>query len=109
MAVQVLISDVFWRQSMGMPFTVLAYDIADNHRRARVASIMADVSTRVQESVFEGFLDEATLERTCQRLNKVIDPSSDTVRIYRVCKTCYAQTRLLGQGQLKRDVPTMVI
>jgi len=53
---------------------IIAYDIADNKRRLRVAKTLESWGYRIQESVFQLRLDSATLARVRARLT----PSSPT-------------------------------
>jgi len=89
-------------------FVVISYDIPDNRRRSRVARILDDVATRVQYSVFEGVMEEPQLQATVARLQAVILPSEDRVRIYRLCAGCLKMARVLGEGALV-NVPDVVV
>ena len=83
-----------------MTLHVFIYDIADNKRRNRAAKALASVATRVQESVFEGYLDAQTLSSTMGRLQGILHPEQDALRVYTVCATCRQQTKLMGSGRL---------
>jgi len=89
-----------------MTLTAIAYDIADNKRRLKMARLLYGVADRVQKSVFEGYLDAATFERLRRQLGNLLDPKVDTVRLYRLCKTCRRQITVLGHGRVEppRDV-----
>lgn len=63
-------------------FWVICYDIADNHRRGRVARLLLDHVERVQESVFEGWLSAAQQRDLEQRLAPLIEASEDSIRFY---------------------------
>ncbi|HIQ21118.1 MAG TPA: CRISPR-associated endonuclease Cas2 [Planctomycetes bacterium] len=75
---------------------VFAYDSPDDRRRARIARTLEDVADRVQGSVFEGWLSERQLEETWRRVQQVVDPAADDVRVYRLCSYCLQQARVLG-------------
>ena len=92
-----------------MTFITFCYDIPNDHRRNRVARILASVADRVQYSVFEGYLDENTLNRTIRKLSRTINPHEDTIRIYRICATCRQQITLLGKGQLTEKPKDVII
>ena len=66
----------------------VAYDIADDRRRAKVARILGDFGTRVQRSVFECRLDAAEARALEVRLRRVVRPPGDLLRIYRLCGAC---------------------
>jgi CRISPR-associated protein Cas2 len=61
---------------------VVAYDIADNRRRARVARALLDHLARVQESVFEGWLTPAVQRQLQLSLAELIEPAEDSIRFY---------------------------
>ena len=68
---------------------LLTYDVATEtsagRRRLRhVAKICEGYGQRVQKSVFECRLDEATREQLLDRLCKVIDVKTDSLRVYRL-------------------------
>lgn len=55
-------------------------------------------------------LDHATrLERLCARLQRVIDPAADDVRLYFLCQSCRDKIRTLGQGKVYRDESVYVL
>jgi len=76
----------------------ICYDVVDDNRRSRLARYLDGVADRVQRSVFEGHLDDRTLARVARRTEQIIDPTCDSVRIYRLCETCAKQTLVIGQG-----------
>jgi len=90
-------------------FTAIAYDVADDRRRVKLARLLDGVADRVQESVFEGYLDDATLARTIRRVASLIDAEADTVRVYRLCATCRERLRVLGRGEIEKDDETIII
>lgn len=67
---------------------LLTYDIDTTTRKgqrrlAQVAKVCESFGVRVQYSVFECRLSAAALVRLTGRLREVIDPSTDSVRLYR--------------------------
>lgn len=67
---------------------LVVYDIAisesGTRRLAKTAKICERYCTRVQDSVFEGTLDESELTNLQNELKNVIDATCDSVRIYRL-------------------------
>ena len=61
---------------------IIAYDIADNKRRLRVAKTLESWGYRIQESVFQLRLDSATLARVRSTLAVLISESDDVIHIY---------------------------
>ena len=64
---------------------IIAYDIADNKRRLRVAKTLESWGYRIQESVFQLRLDAATLARVRSRLAALISEGDDVIHIYPMC------------------------
>lgn len=78
---------------------VVSYDIPDDRRRLRLANAIKDFGARVQYSVFECHLESAELEKLRKRLQKLVEPAEDSVRIYRFCQDCGAKQEIYGQGR----------
>lgn len=66
---------------------IIAYDIADNKRRLRVAKTLETWGYRIQESVFQLHLDTATLARVRSSLAALISESDDVIHIYPICSS----------------------
>lgn len=64
---------------------VIAYDIVDDRRRARVARVLQGYGVRAQESVFECWLEEHRLRALVPRLRRELDAVEDKLRIYPLC------------------------
>ena len=77
---------------------VLAYDIPDDKRRARLRKTLMRFGTPVQYSVFECDLSQRQLERMEKAVRAVIKRGEDNVRYYRLCRGC-AQTAEVFGGQ----------
>jgi CRISPR-associated protein Cas2 len=91
-------------------FYLVAYDIADDQRRSKVAKILEDFGDRVQYSVFEMELERSEQRAEMQsRLEKVIDPERDSVRIYVLCQGCRAKVAILGQGEVYQDEEVYIV
>lgn len=85
-------------------FWVIAYDITDNRRRARVDRILKNYAVRVQESVFEGWISHAGLRRLKRELQAEIELKSDHIRLYALCHWCESAIRSQGRGRRAEDV-----
>jgi CRISPR-associated protein Cas2 len=88
---------------------VICYDITDDRRRSRIASLLLDFGTRVQESVFVAHLDEELFDRMHERLTKVIDVDWDKVHVFTQCAACEKREWTLGQGQVVVDPPWYIV
>jgi CRISPR-associated protein Cas2 len=70
---------------------------------------LKDFGERVQYSVFECRLEQDTLEKLRQRIERLTDPQEDRVRIYRLCKECTAQVEIRGSGKVVEDPDVYVL
>ena len=79
---------------------VIAYDIADPKRLQRVASLCEDFATRVQDSVFECWLDDIEFERFWKQIQARIDEKEDRVVVYRMDSRSAAARLTAGKGMV---------
>lgn len=84
-------------------FIVVSYDIADDKRRASVASELENFGQRVQYSVFECHLNEAQLSELKDRMLAIIDWDQDRVRYYTLCVRDERRVAVDGLGQVTKD------
>lgn len=61
---------------------LIIYDITDNKRRSRMVKCLESYGTRVQKSAFEAFLTKKKYECLMARAKDLIDPATDSLRIY---------------------------
>jgi CRISPR-associated protein Cas2 len=66
-------------------FFAICFDVADKHRLRKVAIALEDHGIRVQNSLFECYLDESELENLKSKLTGIIDAKVDHVRFYTLC------------------------
>lgn len=83
--------------------TVVSYDVRQTRRRTRLAHALKDFGQRVQLSVFECHLDEKQVARMRTAIERFIDPTEDSVRIYRLCGDCAERLDTLGVGVRTED------
>jgi len=81
-------------------FYVLAYDMTDDRRRAKIARLMESLGLRVQGSVFEAYLTKSELEKLLKRAVKLMKAEEDSLRIYMLCAACREKVRTEGRGQV---------
>ncbi|MFT4124893.1 MAG: CRISPR-associated endonuclease Cas2 [Gordonia sp. (in: high G+C Gram-positive bacteria)] len=83
-----------------MALTVLvAYDITQDRRRARLAALLQSWGDRIQYSVFICTIADDALPTLEAEVTKMIDVDEDSVFIVRQCKTCWAGLVTIGQGE----------
>src|SRR5881296_1167649 len=78
--------------------TVVAYDITDHKRLARVAKVCEDYGVRVQysDSVFECRLDEDEFTDFWLKLLEEIDEDEDRMVAYKIDARCAKETLTAG-------------
>lgn len=67
---------------------IVAYDVADAKRRAKIAAAMEDVGIRIQFSVFECMLTASELKQLIAKLTTLVDHQDDSIRFYPLCADC---------------------
>ena len=77
---------------------VIAYDISDDRRRARVAAILQTYGDRIQRSVFIAAIENDLLSEARQRIADIIDPRTDSVYVFRQCEACWEAVGVHGQA-----------
>ncbi|WP_245529829.1 CRISPR-associated endonuclease Cas2 [Centipeda periodontii] len=84
---------------------LVIYDITDNRRRARMVKCLERYGIRVQKSAFEAFLTEKKYDRMVELTSGLIDPATDSLRIYLLAN--HTSVRSWGIGD--RHVEDVVI
>lgn len=82
---------------------VVAYDISDDQRRARVAATIQVWGNRIQRSVYLCTLDPAQLTDLSSRIAGIIDPDTDSVYAFRQCGACWDDVVVLGLATIDDD------
>jgi len=77
---------------------LLTYDISDNRTRACFHRYLKEYGINSQKSVFECLLDQAGIRDVISRATALIDPETDSVRLYRICSRCANKVRVSGLG-----------
>jgi len=90
-------------------FYAISYDISDDGRRLKVAKTLKDFGERVQRSVFEANLEAAQLQRLKSRVEKILHPEEDNLRIYPLCGACVSDIVVLGLGLVTQDPEVIII
>jgi CRISPR-associated protein Cas2 len=75
---------------------VIAYDIAEDAPRTKLAKFLLDFGDRIQHSVFEADLETEDVERILARAEALVEPA-DSLRIYPLCAECAEKARSLGR------------
>lgn len=94
---------------MNAPLRVIAYDIVNDRRRLKVARILEGHGERVQDSVFECWLDDARTRRVLRRIAALIDPAEDRVRCYTLCGRDQRDIICCGKATPTRDTHMTIV
>lgn len=86
-------------------FYTIVYDIPDDGRRVKVANVLKSFGERVQLSVFECWLAPGQLQQLKQLLQKKLELSQDSVRIYPIGGT----VEVLGLGRLTQSLDFLIL
>lgn len=78
---------------------LIAYDITNDNRRARVSAALSAWGDRIQLSIFACHLDVDDYGELVDRLGTIIEPSTDVVQIFRQCAPCHDELLSLGQAR----------
>jgi CRISPR-associated protein Cas2 len=81
-----------------MLHVVVAYDVVDDNRRARLAKFLSGYLDRVQKSVFEGVLEERRFLEMKAGIAERVDQTLDAVRIFELCRRCVETVEVIGLG-----------
>lgn len=82
---------------------LICFDICDAKRLRNVARQMENFGVRVQQSVFECYLDERELHELQKRLASVINEEEDTIRYYSLCDKDRNAILIDGIGRITVD------
>lgn len=82
---------------------IVVYDISNDRRRTKVHKLLCGFGQWTQFSLFECFLNEKELITLRHRLDKLLDPEEDNVRIYHICQACQGKTETIGSSPPAED------
>lgn len=87
---------------------IIAYDIPDDKRRARIHKLLCGFGKWTQYSLFECFLSARELVQMRERLHRAINVEQDSIRIYTVCAACVKQAETIGSEPPQEPVAYLV-
>ncbi len=88
---------------------VISFDISNDRTRYKAAKILLEYGYRVQESVFEGFLSKESIAEIQSKLSNLINPQTDSVRIYPLCLDCEKKVEIIGNGKKVEETDYIII
>lgn len=72
-------------------FVLIAYDIANDNTRNKIAKQLKNYGSRINLSVFECMLTDKQLEKLQNSILKKIDTKTDTIVYYTICINCFTK------------------
>lgn len=79
---------------------IICYGVCATKRRNKLAALLESYGLRANYSVFELDVSERIYAELKQRIARIIEPKTDKVLFYRICKTCMAKSESLGAGDM---------
>jgi CRISPR-associated protein Cas2 len=77
----------------------VVYDITKDRTRTKIAKRCLDYGlTRVQKSVFLGDLPPNRVEEVLQFSRELLNPETDAVYVFPMCREDFERVRIVGQG-----------
>ncbi len=87
---------------------LIAYDISKNRTRNKIADLLAQYGERINLSVFECLLTAKQKEHIIEELHKLINPKTDSIRIYFICSACYSKSIVIGRPDPPEDYSVFI-
>lgn len=87
---------------------IICYDVCKTKRRNKLAALLEGYGLRANYSVFELDVSERIYAELKQCIARIIEPKTDKVLFYRICKTCMAKSESLGEGDIFHSPDTYV-
>lgn len=78
---------------------IIAYDIVDDSRRAKVADGLLDHIERVEYSVFDGWVGADELLELWEAARRLLRPAEDAAFALSLCTSCSELAGTIGRGQ----------
>lgn len=88
---------------------MISYDISSNRTRGKVHRFLKEFGLNTQKSIFECDLEPDAMKRIVRYLELVINPATDSVRIYRICAGCLRKVQISGLGIRLRQLDYLIV
>lgn len=85
-----------------MRLWVITYDIANDRRRRELSKLLARRLERVQESVFEGWLNFMEIREVIEQVSVIIEPTEDKLRAYPLAVRNETRRQTAGQQTITK-------
>ncbi len=84
-------------------FVIVAYDMVDNRRRAKVHKKLKNYITHIQGSVFEGYMNKNRISKMIKDIIPLIDSREDSLRIWRIPEKYVKEVIEVGLPELLKE------
>lgn len=88
---------------MAGEFYIICYDSPSNKRRNKLHKLLKNYAVPVQKSVFETFLDKSSFNKMMKKIEALMNPDEDSVRIYGMNKQIQKQVKIIGSPGILED------
>lgn len=89
-------------------FYVVAYDVSDDKRRAKVVKVLQKYGKRINLSVFECMLSDSQFKNLKESIMKVSDRKNDHILVYPLCLNCFTKIESLA-GVLSKNWDKVIV
>jgi len=83
---------------------LVIYDIVVNKERNRMVKCLEKYGVRVQKSAFEAYLTKQKYEKLMQETSAIIDPQTDSLRIYLLANHTSVKSWGLGDKHVEEVI-----
>lgn len=83
---------------------VIAYDIPNDKRRTKIHKTLCGFGEWTQYSLFECFLNAKDLIQLQAKLDDILKPAEDSIRIYPLCHTCLKRVKTIGSDKPEEKI-----
>jgi len=90
-------------------FYVVAYDMRDDKRRTKLLKFLKGYGVHTQFSLFECELDANEFEKMIFGIGKIIKAKDDAVKVYRICRDCLTNVKVIGLGRVAVEPECVII
>lgn len=87
---------------------IIAYDISCNRARARLHKFLKEYGLNTQKSIFECQVDLDALRIIVTTAKTLLNPETDSLRIYRICSQCQKRVTVSGLGIKVKNLDFMI-
>ncbi len=84
---------------------IIAYDVEEDGKRARIAATLSACGIRLQKSVFECVVDHEGLAELVHRVEGFLDLDRDVFQVFHQCEGCHSAR--VNRGQSRSEIAAL--